>query len=328
MVPDDPRRDGADVLRAHPAPHRHPTLGGAELVAVSERFYHWIFLGALAFVALSTAASAVFLPLRSSAVDGRPPTTALVTAIGVLLLAALAIWRAHALYRVLLLRPPAQFAIALVAALLLSVASPLRNELWWSSCAILMALATVVSLRRALAFCLLALLANLTAHLATGSIHETTPVGILGLWIGMPFWVATAAVVPDRMAAHILRLNASEEPQPPEPRRVRAWTSEPPAAPACDAAAPEAAAVDRARTAHHASPSGRTRELTARQLQVVALLAEGRRYRDIAECLSISAGQVHRHVSNATRRLGVRTVSELVAIAVADGVVSESSAPA
>ncbi|MGI8801002.1 MAG: response regulator transcription factor, partial [Solirubrobacteraceae bacterium] len=71
-----------------------------------------------------------------------------------------------------------------------------------------------------------------------------------------------------------------------------------------------------------AAPGGGGRlegRLTARQLQVVALLADGQRYGDIAACLSISAGQVHRHVARAIERLGVRGVNELVAVAVAEG---------
>ena len=302
--------------RASPAPR---VLRGAELVAVSERFYLGIFVGTLSFVALSTLTAAVFLPLRDSAVDGRPPLGAVAACVVVLLLTATAIWRAGDVYRMLLRRPNLQLLAVAVAALLLSVASPLRNELWWSSCAILMALATVVSLRRALGYCLAVLLANLVTHVVTGSIHDTSTVGVLGLWIGMPFWVATAAVIPDRMARHILRLNATRAGARAAPWRVG------------DVGAGEASTMDerhggRIDTApeigEHAGVAApdRTGHLTARQLQVVAMLAEGLRYREIAACLSISPGQVHRHVANAIARLGVQTASELVAMAVAEGV--------
>jgi DNA-binding CsgD family transcriptional regulator len=50
--------------------------------------------------------------------------------------------------------------------------------------------------------------------------------------------------------------------------------------------------------------------LTARQLQVVALLADGHRHRSIAACLSISPDHVHRHVRNTIDRLGVRSANE------------------
>jgi DNA-binding CsgD family transcriptional regulator len=66
--------------------------------------------------------------------------------------------------------------------------------------------------------------------------------------------------------------------------------------------------------------------LTARQLQVVALLADGLRYRDVAACLSITEGQVQRHVARAVERLDVHTANELVAVAVAEGLVPDADA--
>jgi hypothetical protein len=52
------------------------------------------------------------------------------------------------------------------------------------------------------------LIANLTAHVVFGDLPETPASEIPGLWIGLPFWTALAAVVPDRIASHVLRLNA------------------------------------------------------------------------------------------------------------------------
>jgi DNA-binding CsgD family transcriptional regulator len=65
-----------------------------------------------------------------------------------------------------------------------------------------------------------------------------------------------------------------------------------------------------------------TGHLTTRQLQVVALLAEGHRHRDIAARLSISERQVQRHIRNAVGRLGIASTEELVASAVSEGMVS------
>lgn len=64
-----------------------------------------------------------------------------------------------------------------------------------------------------------------------------------------------------------------------------------------------------------------TARLSARQSQVVVLLADGLRYRDIAACLSISERQVQRHVGEAVARLGVRNAYELTALAVSEGIV-------
>jgi DNA-binding CsgD family transcriptional regulator len=74
------------------------------------------------------------------------------------------------------------------------------------------------------------------------------------------------------------------------------------------------------------APRGLQR-LTARQLQVVALLADGLRYREIAACLAISVRQVERHVAHAIARLGVKSVYELVAVAVREGLVPAGDRP-
>ena len=193
MVPDDPPRDGADVLTPHPAPRRSPhppwrraRRGLRALLPLD------LPRGAGVRRALHRGLGSV-PPLRS-----RPLT---------------AVRRPRSCRRDhrAAARDPRDLACArvvpraaaptagcssrssLVAALLLSVASPLRNELWWSSCAILMALA--LSSRCGARWRSASWRCSRTYRPPRDrSIHETTPVGILGLWIGMPFWVATAAV--------------------------------------------------------------------------------------------------------------------------------------
>ena len=56
--------------------------------------------------------------------------------------------------------------------------------------------------------------------------------------------------------------------------------------------------------------------LTPRQLEVIALLAEGLRYGEVAAALSISARQVQRHAAQAVERAGATNVCQLVAIAI------------
>jgi DNA-binding NarL/FixJ family response regulator len=56
-----------------------------------------------------------------------------------------------------------------------------------------------------------------------------------------------------------------------------------------------------------------TSELTPRQRQIVALLAQGATDAEIATTLGISASTAHKHVQNARRRLRARTRSQLVA---------------
>ena len=303
----------------------------------SGQFYDRIFVGALIFVGLSTLAALAFLPLRASTTAGQPSLLTVGAALIVLLLCGLAIWRAHDVYRLLRRRAQLELVAVLIASILLSVVSPLRNELWWPACAILMALALLVSPRRALAYCLIVLLANLTAHLVSGDLPTTSNVGIVGLWIGLPFWTALAAVVPDRMASHILRLNIMQQMLTP-PQRVRAWTTEASSEPQVPDDGVSAQTCTATRSSRHnnsdeATPASAVTttdligRLTNRQLQVVALLADGYRYRYIAACLSISPGQVHRHVTNAIARLGVHSVNQLVTVAVAEGLVPASSSP-
>lgn len=329
------RYGGQEVLPSHPASSAQLVHRGAELVALSERFYHAIFIAALGFVSASTIAALAFLPLRSAARTARVPIVTFVAGTTVLVLAGLAIWRAHDVYRLLRRLPQFELVPVLIAAVLLSVVSPHRNELWWSACAILMALSLLLSLRRAMGYCLVVLLANLTAHVVSGDLHDFASIEIVGLWIGLPLWTALAAVVPERMASHILRLNTFWTPLRRPPVAVKAWTtnvatptpevSEPPTAERDPQDSSSGPPDDGAKTqpASIAIPAGRAGRLTSRQLQVVALLADGYRYRDIAACLGISAGQVHRHVTNAIARLQVQSATELVALAVAERIVPQ-----
>jgi DNA-binding CsgD family transcriptional regulator len=98
------------------------------------------------------------------------------------------------------------------------------------------------------------------------------------------------------------------------PLRVHAWVDHEP---------PDATRTDDVDAGRRPPPGPQPAldRLTARQLQVVVLLADGLRYRDIAHCLAISERQVQRHVRNAVAQLGVSSTAELAAVAVAMGVV-------
>lgn len=286
---------------------------GAELVELSERFYRGVFIGAVIFVSLASIAALALLPTRNSVGSDGPPVT---VALAVLLIAVapLAISRALPLYRLLRREPRLELVVLMLATALLVY--PLRSELWWPACGLLMLLAVIAPLRRALIYCLAALLANVAAHVVAGDLTEAPPVAIIGLWIGLVFWTATFGLITDRLAATILRLNVSAPLQTPGPIRVTAWS--PDLASAQSNAAHDPAVATTEKETPMTAGTGR---LTGRQLQVVALLADGLRYRDIAACLSVSERQVQRHVSNAISRIGVSSTVELVALAVADGMV-------
>ena len=308
----------AEVVVTQQAPIAGLVRCGAELVELSERFYRGMFVGCVIFVGMAACAALVLLPLRSS--DATYTTvTVILTA---LLMAAtpFAVWRADALYRVLRGREVTHLAIVLLAAAL--VIYPLRSELWWPSCALLMLLATLVSLRRALAYCLVVLVANLAAHVIAGDLGETPPVTIIGLWVGYVFWASAFCIFNDRLAAHVLCLNARPLPDRAPPKRVQVHQEPTPPPPSGTPSSHHDPPNTPARPAH-----GEIARLTARQLQVIALVADGLRYEEVAACLGISAGQVQRHMANAITRLGVRNANALTAVAVSDGLVPERDQP-
>lgn len=299
---------------------------GAELVGLAERFYGGVFLGAIGFVGLAALAALVLLPSRDFP-SGAPVAIAFLATGVIVALTPLAVWRSRQLYRALRRWPQPQLGLVLVAAAL--IASPaMSSGLWWPSCAILMTLAVVVPLPRLLAYCLLVLGANLAGHLVAADLGDVPAVNIIGLWIGFPLWLAAIAIVSDRFVAQVLHINATTASREP-PRRVPAWSPEPPDAPEPAAAVVVVAAADGGdEEPATTAPDGVTRRLTARQLEVVALLADGLRQREVAACLSISERQVQRHVADAIGRLGLRNAYELAAVAVSEGLVPDAAAHA
>lgn len=71
--------------------------------------------------------------------------------------------------------------------------------------------------------------------------------------------------------------------------------------------------------------NGRLGSLTARQLQVVYLLAEGLRAAEIAERLGVTPKTVYSYVHQAAKRAGATNRNELVALAVKDGLIAPQS---
>jgi DNA-binding CsgD family transcriptional regulator len=304
-------RQPVQVVEGDP-PERDLVRCGAELVALSERFYGGVFVGASVFVGLAALAALALLPLRTTG-PLEHVTPALVIAVLLVALVPLAVWRAGATYRLLRRHPIVELALVLAAAAL--IVYPLRSELWWPSCALLMLLATFVPVRRAIAYCLAVLAANLAAHVVAGDLDETPPVAVIGLWIGYLSWTAAFGLVSDRLAAYVLRLNARRAPRRPPPLRVPAQREA------------EATNLHSQPLPLVTGPPSRLDRLTARQLQVVALLADGLRYREVAACLAISVRQVERHVAHAIARLGVSSAYELVAVAIREGLVPERDRP-
>ena len=202
------------------APRERLAASGAELVALSEHFYRRAFAGSLLFTGVAAAAALVLLPLRDSASPVGPFTPTVLLTLLLVIVAVPSARRSLPLYRRLRSNPRLEaFPVLLAAAL---IAYPLRSELWWPACALLMLVAIVAPLERTLAYCLLVLAVNLAAHAVSGDLDDTPAVAIIGLWIGFGFWSSMVAVFSDRIAAYLLRLDAARQSRrrrPPARRR-------------------------------------------------------------------------------------------------------------
>lgn len=77
-----------------------------------------------------------------------------------------------------------------------------------------------------------------------------------------------------------------------------------------------AAAVAARRKGRKPTPAGR---LTAREAQIVTLLAQGVPQAKAAESLGITYGTVHNHIAKARHRTGAVTLTHLLALSIAAG---------
>jgi len=81
--------------------------------------------------------------------------------------------------------------------------------------------------------------------------------------------------------------------------------------------------VERVANGFFSRPAGATKAdsdgLSDREREVMKLIAQGLRTRDIAERLSVSHKTVEKHRANLMRKLGVRTAAAVVAYAISNG---------
>jgi DNA-binding NarL/FixJ family response regulator len=69
-------------------------------------------------------------------------------------------------------------------------------------------------------------------------------------------------------------------------------------------------------------PEGFTSRLTDRQVEVLRLLASGYAAKEIARSLNVSLKTVEFHKANITKKLGLKTASDLTKYAIAQGLTS------
>ena len=132
------------------------------------------------------------------------------------------------------------------------------------------------------------------------------------------FWL-----IIEQLARFMLHLHQSRpEPTRRQPRRVRVWVErEAPAdhsPPDSDAAQPPEEEAPETGGAALEQPQV---DLTARQLEVLLLCAEGLTNREIGDCLQIGAVQVGRHLRNARKGSDVATNAKGVAWGIARAVI-------
>jgi DNA-binding NarL/FixJ family response regulator len=67
---------------------------------------------------------------------------------------------------------------------------------------------------------------------------------------------------------------------------------------------------------------GRPRELTKREKEVVSLIADGYKSREVAKQLAISVKTVETHRANIMNKLALRNLAQLIRYAIQKGIVS------
>jgi DNA-binding CsgD family transcriptional regulator len=267
-----------------------------------------IALGGLQFVC---ALAVIIAFVRTS--DANFARTAALAAL-LALLAALALHARKHVYLAMRRRPLLSLGAPVLALAALVIDGVSHSPMSYVA-AVSVALTAFVSGRRwALAAATLVSVGAVTAAMLRTGVGALNSVGqgTSGYFV----WALVCSGLAESFALLTTRLPQTTSP-PAEavaPKRVPNLAGDPPVA------KPEPATSAPAAGNPSAPLSGAGR-LTARQLQVVALLADGLRAEQIAQRLGIATSTVYRHVERANERAGVRSRSELVALAIRDGIV-------
>lgn len=276
---------------------------GAELVELSEQLYVRLFGAGLRAGLVVTLFALALVPVRRTGTDVWTPLIVVGSGLGLIV----GIRDERRLYWRLRRRPLSLLPIFLVLLVPFFLGQPANNPLWFVMIVLVGLTPVVVPLPVALGCALIAIAGQLLAYLPGGHVREITSL-VLGAEIANLLVPLAMAAIIDTLAGLLLRLNAAAAvtaPGPLPPRRVHVLVEDFVAQPV---------------RAEPPAPVAPTLRLTARQLQVVALLRDGLRYAEIAACLGITIHQVARLVGQAKARSGAATPSALVARAVAAGI--------
>lgn len=304
-----PTRSGEQLAQTTESAGALTFGSGSETAAVAEALYVRLFvvaLGCLAFV----CGLAIVVALARTHNANFMRTTAL--ALAMALLAWLALQAPARSYRAIRRRPVLSLIAPLVALVALVIDGVLYSPLSYPAAVSIAFPAVVCGQRWALAAAtLISVGAIATATLHTGlSALNSVGQGAAGYFA----WAVVLAGLAECFARLAMQMPPTATPPTTAapPIVVPMVATDPPPVAAEPATACET-------TASTPAPLAGAASLTARQLQVLALLADGLRAEDIARRLGITTATVYRHIDRAKKRTGVRSRGELVAVAMRDG---------
>lgn len=278
-------------------------IGGRALARVGERFYAGELRITLALIVLAAGVAAVIGVLGAI---GTGSWRSVLLAGVVAALAAAAMSRAEEVYVAMRARPALGFVPAVIIGTLLAIDGALDSPLYIPAQAVPVTAALTGSIALAVG-----------ASGVMGALYVVGLVASGGTLSGEDRFLATASVFgfvawaglfgyfAHALTAFVMRLpviTSVEGGGARPPRRIRVF-------------------VHRADPEPEEPASELPFRLTARQLQVAALVAEGLTSGQIARELGISEGTVDRHVTSAMRRAGVASRSQLAALVIASGLV-------
>ena len=278
---------------------------GLEVAGLAEALYQRLFTLALGGQQLTCALTVVAAVVRTDNANFAR-TTAL--AIGLAVLAALALRDSERCYWAVRRRPALALTGPILALGALSIDGVSHSPLSFAAAASIALPAFVGGLRWALtaaAVISIGAVAAASLQIGWGALNSVGQ-GTVAYFI----WAIVLAGLAESFARlamamphHVLSANA-----PPRPVRVVNLARAP---------APSTARQENLPGEPRQPQNATTTvSLTARQLQVVTLLADGLRAEDIADELGIATATVYKHVKHAKQRAGVNTRDELVALAV------------
>ena len=288
---------------------RAVVLRSAELVELSERVYRSIFRAGLWVAVGTTGYAFVLVFVQIGPVDRALAGVICAALAGALVTSA----RHHGQVYDALRRCPALAVLAAIALVAGHQAlGAARQVLFPPSLIVLGVLSAAVSMRWILLAALLVGAAQ-ASPVFTQDLSALAARALIAAAAADVFAPLLFAALLERLAQFMLDLQRiiDAHPTPPAaPVRVRAWVR-PPAKPVIEPDEPE--------MSRPASVCDSV--VTARQRQVILLVGLGESYAAAAACLSISEGQVTKLVAQARERVGVTTTQQLVAWAIAIGLI-------